>query len=295
MLIAIFTVGFLTNEVVQVHEYSLLKWVALLICGLGFYLSGLINKKTPLKFVPFLYLALLIFIPLRYFYFPLFFYLFLFATLSLLITRKEFNKKLKISSMIIMASTFIYFLFSQPLIIREGNVVEEDIYGDIQNGTTIWDFTEEKIKTLPNEIFRNINNEAVNLESYKNKIIYISFWATWCKPCLEEKPSLEKLKKELNENSELVFIDISLDTDAERWKSYINKNDPSGIQLISHDEAKIRSLFEISGIPDQLVVNSIGEYRKLISFKLAKVILQNTTNVDEYINKKFVFEEKKWK
>ncbi len=46
----------------------------------------------------------------------------------------------------------------------------------------------------------NINLKTVfgkqfNKSNYKNKITIINFWATWCKPCLEEIPSLNRLQK----------------------------------------------------------------------------------------------------
>jgi len=39
---------YLVENVIQIHDYDQLKWFALLICSLGFYISGLINSKTPL-------------------------------------------------------------------------------------------------------------------------------------------------------------------------------------------------------------------------------------------------------
>ena len=286
IIIPLLAVGFLINEVVQVHEYALLKWVALLICSLGFYISGLINKKTPLKFIPFLYLALLIFIPLRYFYFPLSLYLFIYATISLLLTRTEYNKTLKRYSFVLMTFTFVYFLLSQPLILREGNVVEHDIYGGIKNGTTIWNFNMEKINTLPDDIFIDLNNNIVQLKDFKNKTIYLSFWATWCKPCIEQKPQLEALKREFKDNPTIIFVDVSIDKDTTRWLNFLNKHNPGGIQLLSNNEAKTRNLFNISGIPHHLVINKKTEYRELNDFNLAKIILNSDEKVDDYIYKK---------
>lgn len=282
----IIPIGLVAISVSKVYQFSLLKWVGLLICALAFYLSGLINRKTPLKFIPFLYISLLAFIPLRYFNFPLIILFISFATISLLITRKEIKRSYKAIPLIAMILTFSYFLFSQPLILRKGNKIEHDIYGNLKNGTTLWNFTSEKTKTLPNDIFRNINDEQINLESYKNKTIYISFWATWCVYCLKEKPMLDSLKEKFKENPELVFIDISIDRDIERWKNYIKKNKPSGIQLISSDESKTKNLFSLSVIPKHFVVNSKRKYREIPGTELANIILSDSTMVNNYINKK---------
>ena len=104
---------YILDSIIPVYEYTQLKWIALLICSLGFYISGLINHKTPLKLIPLLYISLLLFIPLRSFYFPLIYFLFLFATISLLLSRKDFNRNLKRTSLALMIGLFIlFFIFS---------------------------------------------------------------------------------------------------------------------------------------------------------------------------------------
>lgn len=281
-------IAFLVSEIINIHDYSLLKWIFLLICATGFYLSGLINRKTPLVFIPILLLGLLIFIPLRGFFFPLTYFLFLFAIISLLLTRKELGKKIKIGLFSIMSVIFIYFLFSQPLIIIDGNYTKVNQYGDLINGKVIWDFTkEEKIEKLPETIFLNINDEEVDLKEFKNKKIYVSFWATWCGPCHIEKPELEKLKKDFNKDSSIVFIDISLDSDTEDWKQFLEKNKPNGLQLISRDNPTTRNLFRLPGIPEHIVVNKNFEYRKARVINTAYEIFENDKNLDKYINKEF--------
>lgn len=280
-----FIIVFLLTNVIRIHQYDQLKWIALLICALGFYISGLINKKTPLKLIPLLYISLLIFIPMRCFYFPLIYFLILFSTISLVLTRKEFNKKFKLVSLILMSGLFVYFLFSQPLVIRQGDAYRTNQYGDLINGKTIWDFTKKKNKLLPETVFLDSQSKSFDLKSLNNKILYISFWATWCGPCHAEKPELEKLKTEFKNNSNIVFIDISVDGNKDKWKKHIELNKPSGIQLISKDYAKTRNLFNLSGIPAHLVVNNIGEFAKARFIENAYSLLTDSIHLNEFINK----------
>ena len=51
------------------------------------------------------------------------------------------------------------------------------------------------LKKLEKINFINTNNEVINLNSFKNSLIIINFWATWCAPCIEEMPSLNRLQK----------------------------------------------------------------------------------------------------
>ena len=41
--------------------------------------------------------------------------------------------------------------------------------------------------------FQTVTGNAVNLATYKDKVVLVNFWATWCLPCKREMPSLEKL------------------------------------------------------------------------------------------------------
>lgn len=285
IIIPFVIVGFLTNSIIRIHDYDQLKWIALLICASGFYISGIINRKTPLILIPLLYISLIIFIPLRYFYFPLIYFLILFATFSLLITRNEFQKKFKITSVVLMSGLFIYFLFSQPLIIKQGKIINTDQYGDLVNGKTIWDFTKKKSNLLPESSYLDSEFNPFDLKSLKNKTLYISFWATWCEPCFREKPELDKLKEKFKDNPNIVFIDISVDEKKMKWREFIDKNTTQGIQLIAKDYAKTRNVFNLSGIPEHLVVNNKGQFAKARFIDKAYLVLSDAAHLDKFINK----------
>ena len=64
-------------------------------------------------------------------------------------------------------------------------------------------------KKLENIEFQNINNKLMKLNDFKDKFLIINFWATWCAPCREEMPSLDKLSSEKNFNNlEILPINV---------------------------------------------------------------------------------------
>lgn len=284
ILIPFFLVIYIADNLVFIHDYHLLKWVMLLIISSGFYISGLINSKTPLKWIPFLYISLLVCFPMRSIYFPFFVYVILFATISLFITRKEFKQTYRLISLSVLSGLFVYFLLSQPLIIRKTKQIEY-LNGKLNNAIVVWDFSKEKTKELPEQTFKDVNNNDFQLQSLQNKTVYVTFWATWCKPCMQEKAELEKLKNEFKDSANIVFVDIALD-DEQRWRYYLETKNPNGIQLVSKNEAKTRELFELSGIPEHLIVSPEGHYRKEPVIESAYRILSNKSELTDFVNGK---------
>ncbi|MGH7279832.1 MAG: TlpA disulfide reductase family protein, partial [Candidatus Rokuibacteriota bacterium] len=50
------------------------------------------------------------------------------------------------------------------------------------------------------------------LAEHRGKVVFINFWATWCPPCLDEMPSMEKLYVQQRDNG-FVMVAVSLDAD----------------------------------------------------------------------------------
>jgi Thiol-disulfide isomerase and thioredoxins len=65
-------------------------------------------------------------------------------------------------------------------------------------------------KKIDNVDFFNSTNKKISLNNYKSKVVIINFWATWCAPCKEEMPHLDKLKsKSVFQDLEVIQINIA--------------------------------------------------------------------------------------
>ncbi len=62
----------------------------------------------------------------------------------------------------------------------------------------------------PDFALRDLSNKEVRLSDLRGKVVLISFWATWCGPCMTEMPHLEALHQELADDG-LVVLAISAD------------------------------------------------------------------------------------
>jgi thiol-disulfide isomerase/thioredoxin len=99
------------------------------------------------------------------------------------------------------------------------------------------------------------------LAKYKGKVIYIDFWASWCGPCINEIPFIEKLKKQYV-NKDIVFISISTDKQFSDWKWKVDQlkiaNSFSFLLADTDNSPLIKSL-EIKTIPRFVLIDKTGK------------------------------------
>jgi hypothetical protein len=125
-------VNFYTGqEVLRIHEVTLLKWIPMLSTFIGFYFAGVITKNIKLKYVGILLFTLLIFIPVRYFYFPFIIYLLFFAIWGIILSITKIKRKVKIIISFFGVLFFSFFLLNQPLIIKQ------ERFGTYPDGTLV--------------------------------------------------------------------------------------------------------------------------------------------------------------
>ncbi|MDR2955483.1 MAG: AhpC/TSA family protein [Prevotella sp.] len=107
---------------------------------------------------------------------------------------------------------------------------------------------------------RLVNKEGspVLLSEYagKNKCVLIDFWASWCKPCIEEMPHLRKIYSSYKGKG-LEIIGISVDDDKAAWLDAVNKNSMNWIQL-ADDQKLAGEIYAVTSIPHTVLVDANG-------------------------------------
>ena len=130
---------------------------------------------------------------------------------------------------------------------------------------------------------KDVNGTLYNLSNFRGKIIYLHFWATWCSPCLDELPTLNKLITGVN-NNKIVFINVCLDNNYSKWRTIISEKKLLGINLICNDtwNKKLSSLYKISGIPHYALIDKKGLIIKNDCVRPGNV----TTEISRLLDKK---------
>jgi peroxiredoxin len=99
-------------------------------------------------------------------------------------------------------------------------------------------------------------NTIVDLDSLSGKVVLVNFWATWCKPCEDEMPAMERLYRSLS-GSDFELIAISVDDDRALVESFAARLGLSFPILLDpeHDAANAYQTFRF---PESLLVGRDG-------------------------------------
>ncbi len=122
----------------------------------------------------------------------------------------------------------------------------------------------EKKKIEKVEFF-NSKNKKISLNDYKSNIVIINFWATWCAPCKEEMPHLNKLKYKFKD-IEIIPINIA-DEELKKSKIFFEELNINNLEIFYGSSLELAKEFKLRGIPTTIIVDKEGyEFARIIGF-----------------------------
>ncbi len=114
-------------------------------------------------------------------------------------------------------------------------------------------------KQVSNIVFKDYKDLAVSLEDFKDSLVLINFWATWCAPCKEEMPSLDILQSNKKINN-LVILPINVGKDnVNKAKKFFEDLKIKNLKLYYDDSVKLANNFSLIGLPTTILINKNGE------------------------------------
>ena len=122
-------------------------------------------------------------------------------------------------------------------------------------------------KSYKNVIFRDINDNDVDLKNYVNKLIMINFWATWCAPCREEMPSLDLLQSDKRLNNLKIFpINVGKENII-KSKNFFSELNIQNLDIYFDPTVNLANKFLLRGLPTTILINKKGqEFARIIGY-----------------------------
>ena len=126
-------------------------------------------------------------------------------------------------------------------------------------------FIHKNEKKLENINFKNINNESVSLNNFKNSLILINFWATWCAPCRDEMPSLDALQTNKRfKNLKIIPINVGREN-LEKSIKFFNELKINNLEIYYENDIQLAKQFLLRGLPTTIFINKRGnEFARVI-------------------------------
>jgi len=111
-----------------------------------------------------------------------------------------------------------------------------------------------------------VGTEALELQQYKGKVIYLDFWATWCPPCKKSMPFLNTLRNELQEQG-FEIIAINVDEKPEDAINFLNQY-PVDYLTALDPKGECPQMYGVMAMPSAYFIDRQGTIRYIhLGFK----------------------------
>lgn len=123
-----------------------------------------------------------------------------------------------------------------------------------------WDIEKLPSTQAPAFSLADLNGKTVTSSSFKDKVLLINFWATWCAPCREEMPALDRLQHKMKDKG-LTVIGIAIDSDKALVSEFIAKI-KSSFPVLHDPEMTCHDAYKVFSYPTTFLVDKQGVIQK---------------------------------
>ena len=121
------------------------------------------------------------------------------------------------------------------------------------------------LKAYDNVIFLDQNDKKFNIKEFNGNLLLLNFWATWCAPCKEEMPSLDRLLLNQNlSNLKIFAINISQES-KKKVDSFFEDLNIENLEPYFDAPTTLAKTFSLRGVPTSILIDKDGkEFARII-------------------------------
>ncbi len=143
-----------------------------------------------------------------------------------------------IAPLVIVLVFFAYYWMAQPLL---DNTAELPRLG----------------QPMANFSLPDLQGRTVSLSDLKGKVVFINVWATWCQPCVEEMPTIQRLHDQLQPRG-LEVLTVSLDPLGAQIVDPFVKKYGLSFPVLLDVKSRIQKLYGTTGVPESFIIDKAG-------------------------------------
>lgn len=154
-------------------------------------------------------------------------------------------------------------LFTPPSITKALSREKSNKYIQLISKTTDSFFSSQKGEVAFDFAASTTDGSKIKLSDFAEKLVVIDVWATWCSPCISQRPGMINLAEKYHHNPDVAIIMLSVDASEERWKEYVHRTNSKnfGLELNIPDgmNEEFGHKYSIKSIPRYIIINGHGK------------------------------------
>jgi peroxiredoxin/outer membrane lipoprotein-sorting protein len=116
-------------------------------------------------------------------------------------------------------------------------------------------------KEAPDFTLNGLDDKPVKLSDQKGSVVIVDFWATWCGPCVQSLPHLDKLYKE-NSSKGLKAFAVDLQEEKEKVKTFVEKKGWT-LPVLLDSGGATAAAYKADAIPETVVIGKDGKIKQI--------------------------------
>ncbi len=113
-------------------------------------------------------------------------------------------------------------------------------------------------KPMPELRFQDLAGNETGLDAFRGQVVVLNLWATWCAPCREEMPSLDRLQAAFA-GEPVRVIALSVDrAGPDRVKAFLDEIGAASLTVYRDPTVKAARTLKVPGLPATLLIDREG-------------------------------------
>ncbi len=114
-------------------------------------------------------------------------------------------------------------------------------------------------RAVPAFSFLDVAGEQMDLAQFSGSYLFVNVWATWCEPCREEMPALDRMARKLKQEN-IRFLPISIDaTGRGSVERFYKRHDLRDLPVYVDADQNIMRALDVFGIPTTVLIGPGGK------------------------------------